>query len=208
MVLKLKIHIPILALLLLWTSNTSVVNAQGSSILGKFTLSQANGQVSLFWQIIAGNTCNGIQIYRSTDSIQYSRIGYIGGICGSETEAVNYTFTDSIPVNNTVNYYYLELGGVGTSNTLSIDVIDAGESGYQIRPHPVLNSARIYFDALSSGSYTIRIYDFQGQLVFSTESLEDRFDIDTAPWPSGPYAFTISDADNSVLTDGVMIVQH
>jgi len=38
--------------------------------------------------------------------------------------------------------------------------------------------------------------------------LEDYFDISTEAWPSGPYAFTITDGDKILGTEGVLIVQH
>lgn len=44
--------------------------------------------------------------------------------------------------------------------------------------------------------------------VLSTETLEDYFDISTEAWPSGPYAFTITDGDKILRTEGVLIVQH
>src|SRR5687768_12462136 len=106
--IALKYIFPTCSTCLLLLMSITFRQAQGSPILGKFSLSESNGQVALDWQIVAGSTCNGIQIYRSTDAVQYSQIGNIAGICGSITEAVNYFFTDTTPVKNAINYYYLE----------------------------------------------------------------------------------------------------
>ena len=84
--------------------------AQRHPILGKFYLSENKGTVDLHWSIMEGSTCNGIQIYRSNDSIQFSKIGEISGVCGSISEEQSYTFSDVNPFRNQVNYYRLELG--------------------------------------------------------------------------------------------------
>lgn len=182
--------------------------AQGSPMLGKFSGDQQGNTVSLYWQILAGSTCNGIQIYRSTDSLNFVRIGYIPGICGHEFEESNYYFTDTLPLPNAINYYYLELGTVGVSDVLSVNVISSGSSGYQIRPHPVVDRATIYFDPLRTSAHEIRIYDMRGIEVFYEKTADNFFEIETTSIPSGSYAFKILSVDSNDSVKGVMIVQH
>ena len=181
--------------------------AQGSPLLGKFSLSQFEGRVSLFWQIVEGSTCNGIQIYRSTDTINFQRIGYIGGTCGSLDEPVNYTFTDPLPVENTVNYYYLELGTIGISEVLSIEVFSSTNGGYVIRPHPIVDQGSIYFEAPGNDANLLQVFDIEGKVVYSAESADVFFEINTTSLPSGLYPFTISSI-NSVIIQGSFLVQH
>ena len=121
---------------------TANVFAKHNSIFDNFTVFENNEKVYLNWTIISGSTCNGIQIYRSTDSISYFKIGSIAGICGSSSTATNCNFTDNNPEKNKFNCYRLELGGNGTSEILSVEIIDI-ESGYQIRPSPVIDKAKI-----------------------------------------------------------------
>jgi hypothetical protein len=184
------------------------VQAQADPLLGKFSLSEANGQVAISWQIVAGSTCNGIQIYHSTDAISFSRIGYIPGICGSVSEAVNYSFTDTTPVLNAINYYYLELGGVGSTQVIAIEIVDKGNGGYQIRPHPVQNEGVIYFEAQVGNVYILRLYDPMGKEVFYRRTPDDHFDILTSSFAPGQYVFTISSADDAAVITGKLIVQH
>ncbi len=198
----------ILALIFMLGVLPRVSQAQGSPLLGKFSVSQLNGQVALFWQMVQGSTCNGIQIYRSTDSISFERVGYIPGICGSVFESVNFYFTDSMPVANAVNYYYLELGSIGVSDVLSINVLSSENGGYQIRPHPVIDHAIIYFDKADGLSHIIRIYNMQGQEVFSEESDDDYFNITTDVLPVGSYAFTISSSNLRNSITGVLLIQQ
>ncbi|MBA2421837.1 MAG: hypothetical protein H0V61_01240 [Chitinophagales bacterium] len=51
---------------------TAHVFAQHNLILGNFSLFQSNGKVYLNWYIVSGSSCNGIQIYRSTDSVMFT----------------------------------------------------------------------------------------------------------------------------------------
>lgn len=203
----LKSTIRKVSLWILLCMSICLVQAQADPILGKFSLSESKGQVAISWQIIAGNTCNGIQIYRSIDAVNFTRIGYIGGICGSIYEPVNYFFTDTTPVKNAVNYYYLEFGGVGSSQVIAIEVIDKGHAGYQIRPHPIQHSGTIYFDAQVGEVYTLRLYDPTGKEIFSAKTSDDRFDVFTSAYAPGHYVFTISASGNGAGIKGKLIIQ-
>lgn len=187
------------------TSNSGL--AQGSPLLGKFSGDQQGSSVSLYWLILAGSTCNGIQIYRSTDSVNYERIGYIPGICGDEFVDESFAFTDSLPILNAVNYYYLELGTIGVSDVISVNVISPGNSGYQIRPHPVVDRATIYFDPLTISAHEIRLYTMQGIEVLYEKTTDNYFEIETNSIPSGAYAFKITSDDQSASIDGVILLQ-
>lgn len=200
-------YLRVFAVASLFSVSLCLSHAQADSLLGKFSLSESNGQVALSWQMLAGNTCNGIQIYRSINGIDFTRIGIIVGICGSITEPVNYFFTDTTPVKNEINYYYLEFGGFGPSNTIAIEIIDNGNSGYQLRPHPFQDSGTIFFDAESGKDYTLRMFDLMGKEVFSAETSEDKFDIITSGLIPGQYVFTISDFGNTARLTGKLIVQ-
>jgi hypothetical protein len=186
----------------------SCITAQSNPILGKFSLSESKGHVTMYWQILAGNTCNGIQIYRSIDTLNFSRIGFIGGICGSVSESVNYIFTDSMPVLNAINYYYLEFGGVGSSQIIATEVIDKGRLGYQIRPHPVQDAGVIYFEAQVGVEYILQIFDLLGKEVYSAETSKDYFDFITSTFVPGPYVFSISALGLAPSISGILFIQH
>ena len=106
-----KFKIIKLFLCLLLQAATANVFAQHNSILDNFTVFENNENVYLNWTIISGSTCNGIQIYRSTDNLSFTQIGSIARICGSSSQPRNYAFTDNNPEKNKFNCYRLELGG-------------------------------------------------------------------------------------------------
>ena len=90
---------------------------QEHPILNYFSANLGDNDVYLSWEIMGGGQCNGIQILRSTDSLNYVEIGDVQGVCGSPDFAQQYDFTDESPVENSINYYRLELGVQGFSST-------------------------------------------------------------------------------------------
>ncbi|HAW51895.1 MAG TPA: hypothetical protein DCX54_06130, partial [Flavobacteriales bacterium] len=93
------------------------------TILDRFQANTVDSQVYLSWTIKKGSTCNGIKITRSADSLNFVEIGRIDGVCGDASSAVNYSFIDATPLLNRKNFYRLDLGDVGPSEIISIDVI-------------------------------------------------------------------------------------
>ena len=70
------------------------------------------------------------------DKINFNQIGEISGICGSKFEKISYSFEHPNPIKNRINYYRLALGGLGFSDTISIEILDF-KYGYQVRPNPM-----------------------------------------------------------------------
>ena len=180
--------------------------SQHNPILANFSVFENNGKVFLNWQIVAGSTCNGIQIYRSSDSTNFIQIGDIAGICGSSSSAVSYSFTDENPQPNKINCYRLELGGNGSSEILSVEIIDIVSGGYQIRPNPVTEQAKIYFSNDSHLPMNFTLTDINGNLAMRKENITDDFFIfNRQGLSSGLYLFTI-DYNNTVKVSGKIII--
>ena len=77
--------------------------------MDELSIDYSQGNVLLAWTIKSGSVCNGIQIYRSTDSLNFVIIENIDGACGDLASSVTYTYTDSEPINNKINYFKFEL---------------------------------------------------------------------------------------------------
>lgn len=194
-------------LILLILSSFQYTVAQ-TSILSFFSGSEINGTVYLSWQIVAGSTCNGIQIYRSTDNVSFVEIGDIPGICGDLTSPQDYDFTDFSPIKNSINYYRLELGNNGFSQVLSIEVIDIAKNGFQVRPNPANGPSKILFENYNSELHNLTIYNTLSELVFSTSGKEDFFEFDASTFHSGTYYFTIAIEGSNVKLQGKVMVIH
>ena len=193
---------------LLTSSAISKSFAQHNTILDNFSVSENNGKVFLNWTITSGSTCNGIQIYRSTDGKQFTQIGSIAGVCGSSSAPKPYDFTDNNPVKNSINCYRLELGGNGSSEILSLEIIDIASGGFQIRPNPITAEAKIYFDNDKKLEHQLTLYNMSGVSVFTTATKESFFLLNSVLLQSGIYLFTISTNGNLPTAQGKLLVQH
>jgi hypothetical protein len=168
------------------------VGAQNPPFLGRFEATELGDHVVLNWQMIAGNVCQGIEIFRSTDSTNFELIGYISGDCGNISEPVDFTFTDESPVVNQKNYYRLVLGLLGESQIVGILINNPGDRAILARPNPVSHELQIDFRNLNNKKAILELYDAKGQLVYTDQTFGDQFRILVDDFPSGNYTVQIS----------------
>lgn len=158
--------------------------------------------------MVKGSTCNGIQVYRGTDSLQLEKIGEIFGVCGSVDEPVDFSFVDEEPVKGDTNYYRIQFGTQGYSSIISIAVIGLGNNIAQVRPHPVHSNGTIYFSSASSQTYYLYVYTLHGQEVFTQTTPQNYFEIDALGLKNGLYTYTIKTEESALLANGKLVVQH
>lgn len=178
---------------------------QDSPIDVDLNIGETNGVVQLAWQMRAGQTCNGIDILRSTDGTNFSAIGDIQGVCGSPTEAVNYDFTDNNPQKNSTNYYKLILGLLGESNVVSIEVIDIS-GGFQVRPNPMTDRGRIFFKNDEGEMAVLTVTDLTGKTILERQTRGEVFEMDVRSLQAGTYPFTIRSTNDAVNVKGKLVV--
>jgi len=159
----------------------------------QFSVIQVDNNIQLNFTIKAGYTCNGIGIYRSADSVNFSLIGDIQGVCGSYDRNESYTFTDYSPLKNTKNYYRLEPGTLGTSGIAGIFFIDLSENDVLVYPNPFTSSSAIYTLNPSHEERTLDIFTREGKHVYRSEpSRASTFILPADKFIAGIYYFTIS----------------
>lgn len=179
-----------------------------STILKSFNLSQIDESVFLRWTILEGETCNGIKIHRSTDSLNFQQIGEIAGVCGSPDFAQSFEFIDTHPEKNKTNFYKLELGNTGFSDVRSIDIIALNEDGVLILPNPASESTTVYFKNEYNSPHTFRLFTDSGTQILELEGKTKSFLIITSNLNAGIYIFTISDPDHKSSVGGKISVVH
>ena len=166
------------------------MNAQ---FLADFSALQHNDRIELDITIAGGNTCNGINILRSSDAINFSSIGGIAGICGSSTEDVYYSFTDTDPIRNATNYYRLDLITLGYSIIIDIHFVHFGEDKILFYPNPFVDKASVYLNGTNADISSYRINDSNGKILKQVEGIRGNyFEIKREDWPSGLYYLEIS----------------
>jgi hypothetical protein len=180
--------------------------AQETESLDAISAIENNSKVYLRWTMKSGNTCNGIRIYRSNDSVSFNTIGQINGICGSSTESISYDFVDESPKLNAINYYTIELGSLGFSKIISIEVLNFKE-GIVIRPHPTSSFLELVFRNDRNETHTIQILNLQGKIMLEKTDNTDRFNIDFNFYPSGIYVYKIYSEENIELSSGKLLKQ-
>lgn len=176
------------------------------SALDRFAASEIKGKVLLDWIITSGSTCQGISILRSTDSINFFQIGNIGGVCGNISTPQAYNFIDDNPIKNKINYYRLELGGIGLSKIIAVEIIDLQSGGFQIRPNPITDEARIYFSNNTRHNTELNVYRLNGSKVLNMQTTFEYFSIASGSLQTGIYIFTISTAGNLPFVNSKLIV--
>jgi len=181
-------------------------SGQDGRIRMRFLGTASNGRVFLDWTMNFGETCNGIDITRSADSLNFTRIGGIQGICGSPTDTVSYSFLDESPLPNKTNYYRLSLGNLGLSQVIAVDVIDLKGKNSQVRPNPITNLGRIYFSNERKRNHTLEIISPDGQIQNRISGREEFFTLNASLLKQGPYIFRILDEDNQQVSTGRFVI--
>ncbi len=173
-----------------------------------FSATEANGNVLLDWTMDQGQTCNGTTITRSTDSLNFKAIGDIQGVCGSTSESVSYSFTDKFPIPNQTNYYRLILGNLGPSQVVKVEIVDIGETGFQVRPNPMTTQGRIYFQNDLSENYVLSVFSVDGTLVYEQSTRSDFFELNANSLEAGLFVFSIETDSGQKNLTGKFLVVH
>lgn len=187
-------------------SGCNYVKAQHVNF-SNFYLIPNDKEVLMYWTIDSGSTCNGITVWHSTDSINYTEIGRIYGVCGSSSSSTLYNFTHKFPQLNTKNYYKLQLGysQFTKAQTIFIKYIEPGI--LHLFPNPSTGETTIEFNNEQLMHYSIIITNKLGKLVYKKEEiLEEEILLNTAEWDQGTYSITVSDNSGKILQEKLIII--
>jgi hypothetical protein len=176
------------------------------SILEKFSAEHISGKVFLSWTVKSGQTCNGIRIYRSEDSLSYTEIGDIQGVCGNLGYSVNYTFQDNDPTKNKVNFYRLDLGGIELTYSIAVEVIDVGQNDYYLKANPLVDQTKLYFRNPSQQTTVLTVISQNGKIIETKETTTDYFTLNSNDYLSGLYFFTLSNPNADKNISGKFMV--
>lgn len=165
--------------------------SQNEDVINDFSASELNGKVLLTFAIKQGNTCNGVDIFHSIDSVDFTKIGSIQGICGSSQAQIEYDFTHLYPEKNEINYYKLSLGGIGFSWIVSAEVIGLGANSALLRPNPISEGSELFFNNETNALLTLNVYSSAGTLVKLEQTTSEFFIVNASEFESGMYFYSI-----------------
>jgi len=175
-----------------------LVNAQNKEVVPDLTCSEFNKKVVLTWTINQGNTCNGIDVYQSVDSVNFTEIGDIEGICGSPESSTSYQFTDNFPEKNEINYYRLKLGALGYTYIVQVEVLDIGEHNYSLRPNPISENTLLIFNNDTNSEVRLIVRDFKGSEVYTAITTGEEFVLSSIDFDAGVYFFTLNTDERTI----------
>ena len=180
----------------------------GHPILDDYNVIEISGKVYIDVTISSGNTCKGIGVQRSDDSLNFVQVGHVGGICGNSSKSVSYSFVDEYPIKNKKSYYRVQLGERGYTTITSITIIDTEEFGFQVRPNPSNEKTTIFFDNPYNDEFQLELFNLSGKKMMQLSSSSNVFDLNTFNLQGGLYFFSISKALDQKKVIGKLVVQH
>ncbi len=181
-------------------------NANTQTILGDFDIDQSDGKVLLAWTIKSGSVCNGMQIFRSKDSVDFVLIEDIQGVCGDLSSSVSYTYTDQTPILNNYNYYKINFGGLEDSNILGIEVINILSNSYLLKPNPVTGASDLYFENDNQSEVVLKVFDDFGDVIYLEETQANKFTLDSTSFSSGMYYFSLENKTTRNVINGKAVI--
>lgn len=188
--------------LLLFLSKTGT-----AQFLSGFSALQHNNSIELNITIAGGNTCNGITILRSSDGITFSPIGSIAGICGSSIEDVFYSFTDTDPIPNRLNYYRLDLITLGYTGIINIRFLSFAENEILLYPNPVRSSSSVYIKASNADLSSYRISDQMGKVLKEVDGIRgEYFELDRQDLEEGIYYLEVQTGNRKSIIKTFLIL--
>jgi hypothetical protein len=183
-----------------------IASAQQDSIFKYINAVQTEDGVLISFTIKGGITCTGVEVERSKDGISFDAIYEFVGVCGSISVDESYSFLDSSPEKNHLNYYRLELGSLGLySTTLTVHSLDFSESGILVAPQPCTVDCKIWFRNFSNELFDLTVYDGQGRKSLQNSTTGNHFELNTKTLPPGVYLFTIQ-RDRETKHTGRLVV--
>lgn len=134
-----------------------------------FDVSQENNQVNLNWSTASERDNDYFTIERTTDGINYEKIGEIKG-AGTSSSQNDYQFTDYNPIKG-ISYYRLSQtdynGQIEIFEPKSVELKEKNNISI-VYPNPTTNS-KININVFKTDhEVTLNVYNFIGQLEYST----------------------------------------
>ena len=166
-------------------------------LLNNFTGFQQDKSIHLSWTFSSGSQCNGTVVFRSQDGRIFQEIGKIPGVCGASETPVTYSFTDSMPLPNTVNHYRLELGNQGFTTTLAIEFFVPGKGGYSIITSE--SGIEVLVNKPPTRKGVAQIFDIRGNQVDEFEFSARRISLTQNQTSPGAYIFRLIYENGAVL---------
>ena len=160
-----------------------------------FSLSNSGSNALVTWTVKAGNTCQDVEVWRGTDSLNLKEIYTYPGICGDDDSSKVYSYTDKPPVAG-ITYYYRIV--IITNRTKIKKVLIPPSEGLSVYPNPATETLNLVY-SLQNKLYSIEIFDSKGNIIEVFENPESFTRLDISDWTSGVYFYRAHFEDRTVI---------
>lgn len=166
------------------------VAAQEHPFLSAYALTELPKGVLVNWTIHGGSTCDGQEVQRSSDSLNFTIVHLIQGICGSPESSTPYTWFDPSPPELSKVFYRLKLGFDGYSSVRSVFFRQLNESTQRLFPNPVELAATLVVDVPLNTTVDLRIHNAAGSVVWERFALPGpSIEMNLSGLPAGLYFY-------------------
>ncbi len=177
-----------------------------ANFIESFYIKVNEEKINLEFTIRAGNLCNGIDIFRTTDTLgEYSLIGVIPGVCGNNNQSVKFEFTDENPVLNRVNYYKINFGGIIYEAKSSILFRKVVFNEIFIYPNPSFNKLNWQIENDENKLIEFKFYDMVGNEIYNLKSTENINQIEVSNWKTGVYYITFYNNQDNLVSNRFVV---
>jgi hypothetical protein len=159
-----------------------------------FDVQPARKSIDLSWKTAAERNSKGFHIERSTNGIDFTSIGWVGG-AGTTNETTFYRFTDRFVQPNTVYYYRLNQVDFDNQSTRSVTKqakVVADGMAVMVSPNPASTQLKVFVTGLAQ-LVDISLFDAKGQRVgrWSKVNLSSPYSINVSRFASGQYTLIV-----------------
>ncbi len=144
----------------------------------------AANNIEVSWQTSSEQNNKGFKVYRSTDGINFSQIGFVAGAINSN-RLLHYNFSDNSAIKGKVFYRLKQIDEEGNGKFSSIVyVIISKQNVITFSPNPVKN----FFTIVSSNNIKeIKLVNTNGQLVKKWNNISQDAKLDIGAISKGVY---------------------
>lgn len=165
------------------------MRAQEHPFIAHYELSELSGGIRVDWTIQGGSTCNGQEVERSSDGINFTEVHHIAGICGDPTNAVSYQWFDASPPELSTVFYRIQLGFEGYSSVKSLEYEQIETSDQRFFPSPMNEVATLLLKVPIGTAVDLSVWNSNGQLVHQRTNIGGKVDLVLPGLRAGVYSY-------------------
>lgn len=180
------------AILAVGITSTLCAQSDEHPFIRTFDITVLDGRILVAWTMQGGSTCDGSEVLRSTNGVDFTAVHRLEGICGDAELDVPFSWMDETPPEFTTLYYRIKLGVEGYTSIKMVDFKQLISSQQRFFPSPMLDEATLLLNVPASSQVDLLIFDTSGRIVLEREGLVGREHHIALPGArSGVYSYVV-----------------